>query len=193
MGTFDTHQMGWKLKEDFIPGNAFNSVTEVDGVSWLVGGQHAELSSFDYGGITMDDSDGVATIMRIPWDMDVTKEMYLRLHFTSDAADPSSDTIDWDATYKFFAVSTSDVWAALTGDGTLAWDQQTMTLQYTTEVTPWLPMLFTTNYAAGDLFLGIRIVCTAHGGTADEVFFMGMEMKYTLDPQGAERKTTSVG
>lgn len=191
MGTLDTHQMGWKLKEIFIAGNEFNSVSEVDGVSLVVGGQHAEVSNFGFGGIEMAQSDGVATILRIPWDMDVTKEMYMRLHFLSDSGD-AGDTVDWDATYKFFALG--DVWAAGTGDGTVAFDQETLsTTAYTGDSTPWLPMLFATNYAAGDLFMVIQIIATAFTtGTADELFFMGMELKYTLDPQGAERKLTSV-
>ena len=187
--TMDDHQMGWKLKEIFIPGDEFNSVSPVDGVSLVVGGQHAELSDFGFGGIEMDASDGVAHIMRIPWDLDVTKEVFMRLHFASDSTD--ADTVDWDATYKFYAVGAA--WVAATGDGTLAFDQVTMsTTAYLDTVTDWLPMLFTTNYAAGDYFLGIQIICTAFAGTADEMFFMGMDLAYTISALGAERQVTSV-
>lgn len=188
MGTFDTHQMGWKLKEIFIPADEFNSVSPVDGVSLVTGGQHAEVGALGYGSVTMDDSDGVAHVMRIPWDMDVTKEMYMRLHFLSASTD--ADTVDWDATYKLLAIG--DEWVAGTGDGTLAFDQQTFgTTALIGNVTPWLPMLWTTNYATTDYFLVIQIICTAFAGTADEVSLMGMDLKYTLDPQGDERKVTS--
>ncbi len=186
--SFDDHQMGWKLKPIYIAANDFNGILG-DFASQGVGGQIAEISNFGLAGLEVNAADTLCHFMRIPWDLDVTKEVHMRLHWLSDSTD--LDTVDWDVPYKFFASGAA--LTAPTGDGTCAFDQATMTATaYLIRVTEWQPMLWTTYYAAGDLFMGFTVTCTAWAGTADEAFLLGMELCYTVSALGAEREVTSV-
>lgn len=187
MSHLDDPQIGWKTKKLYLPSEQFNSVSPVDGVSLVVGGQFAQVAATNLGGVEQDAADGIAHFMRIPWDLDVTQEVHARVHFLSDSV--GTDTVDLDMTYKFFAIGAA--LAVASGDGTVAWDQITMTsTQYLLTATDWLPMGWTTNYASGDYFIGLQILTTAWAGTADELFLMGLELEYTVDAATDQRKTT---
>jgi hypothetical protein len=189
MGTFDDHQMGWKLKHLYIPIGDFNGITGDFG-SIGAGGQIAEISDFGLCGCECADEDDIAHLMLVPYDLDVAKEVYARCFWLSDSADADASNV-FELTYKFFADGAT--LAAPTGDGTVTWDaeSQDVSSAYEIHVSNWGGMLWTTNYAAGDLFFGFKIEATVWAGTADELFLLGVEFRYTVSALDVEHRVTS--
>jgi hypothetical protein len=188
MGTFDDHQMGWKLKHIYIPVGNFNGISG-DFESQGAGGQIAEISTFGLCGCECADEDDIAHLMLVPYDLDVTKDVQTRCFWLSDSTGADAAT-QFELTYKLFADGAT--LAAPTGDGTVTWTAESTGTpgQYKLHATNWGSMAWTTNYASSDLFFGFKIEAIVWAGSADELFLLGVEFRYTVAACGDERKVT---
>lgn len=108
-------QIQWRPGRIWIPAMHFNgvSVAALDeggsatfayGAGWV--GAHTgapiskEISTFGVNGILMDTAaDEVNTYMPLPYDIDLNKRIYARVHWTSGSTD-TADTVTWKVWYK---------------------------------------------------------------------------------------------
>ncbi len=90
----------WKPVRKFISAHSFTGL--IDGITGLHTGAPVvqEISTFGVGGILLDTAaDEVNTYIQIPDDMDLSKRIYARVHWTSGSTDVA-DTVTWKVWYK---------------------------------------------------------------------------------------------
>lgn len=181
-------QQGWRRKRTYLPVSVFQGVSG-DFASMGVGGQVAEVSTFELTGCEMAANDTLAHLMPIPWDMDNEKEVNFRVHYLSDSAD--ADTSTFKLAIKLYAAAALTA-ATTSADKTITFDEGTAaTTAFILETTNWAASTWATIYDSADIYLGLSVELEAFGGSADEMFVMGLEMEYTIDAMTEYQDVTS--
>lgn len=197
MGTFDDHQMGWKLKSVYIPIAEFASALGAAGVDTMATGAGAAVSAVHSLGssalncyLIAASGDDANHIMPLPWDMDHTKEVYARIHFVHASTD--ADTPDWIVSYTLYAKQAAlTLCVAGTRDDGVAITHTCSTTDDSYEITKWGALSWVDSYAAGDEIVQWNVECNGISAGANEIELVGFEFLYTVGALGPERKVTS--
>lgn len=177
----------WRAKRLWLPVTSFANYVGAAGVN---AGVHTgapvwqELSTFGVAGVLLDTAaDEVNTYMPIPYDMDFSKRIYVRVHWTTGSV-TTADTIDFKVWYKALVHETTAILAiGNTGgvalDKLIAQDTVPTTTAYTWNITEagWLDagkLAEDTNA----LLWSIELDAFAAGLTEDK-FALGLELQYT--------------
>ncbi len=199
MGTFDDHQMGWKLKRVYIPINKFASALGASGTRTMKtaqGDMNHEVHSLANSALNAysiaANGDDANHIMPLPWDMDHTKEVYARIHFLNVAAD--ADAPDWVVSYTLYAKQAAlTLCVAGTRDGGVAITHTCAELANAYEITNWGALGWVAAYAAGDLIVQWNIECNdISTAEVTDLELVGFEFMYTRAALDVERATTGL-
>lgn len=189
----------WRPGRVWLPAMQFSGITNVAideggaatyAVGAAIAGVHSgapitkEISTFGVVGIFVDTAaDEVNTYMPLPGDIDLSKRIYARVHWTSGSTD-TADTVTWKVWYKAIILNTTAILAiGNTGgvalDKTIAADDVPVATAYAWAVTEEgyldagkLPettggLLWSVEFDAFD------------AGLSEDKFFLGLEIRYT--------------
>lgn len=192
-------QFAWRPGRIWIPAMSFTgmSVSAINeggaandayGVNWE--GSHTgapiskELSTFGVNSILVDTAaDEVNTFLTLPYDIDLSKRIYARVHWTSGSTDVA-DTIDWRVWYKPLVYNVTAI-SAIGDTGGTALDK--VIAQDTVPVaTAYAWCVSEEGYLdAGKLpentealLLSVELHAFAAGLTEDK-FILGLELRYS--------------
>lgn len=139
-----------------------------------------EISTFGITAVLMEAAaDEVDHLMMLPYDMDIERNIYVRVHWTSGSS-TTADTIDWAVRYLKVVPDTTVLAAPGTAlDGTIA--QDTVVGEYVHQATGWgsiqpdaTPIAANVEY----IIWGVEMDAFA-GGLIEDKFFLGLEIRYT--------------
>lgn len=180
--------MEWLEARVFIPAQAFTGYvaattagTFEEPTSANTGAAElTELSTFGLVGLQIGAAgDMVSTIWMTPYDLDITKQIRFRVWWTQSST-TATDTIDWIVTYQRIVEESTVLVDPVTALNTVvpladassgtAWHMQASGFGIINRNT-----LVDTN-----VFLNLRVEADAIGTfSADEPFFLGLEIRYT--------------
>ena len=199
MRTKHDAQIVWRPGRVWLPAMNFTGVTTVaidegGSTSFAAGatlaGVHTgapitkEISTFGVNGILMDTAaDEVNTYMPLPYDIDLSKRIYARVHWTSGSTD-TADTITFKVWYKPLILNTTAI-AAVGNTGGTALD--VVVAQDTVPVaTAYAWCVTSEGYLdAGKLADNIEgLIWSVEldafaGGLSEDKFLLGLELRYT--------------
>jgi hypothetical protein len=137
-----------------------------------------EISTFGMNGVLMDtDGDVLDHYLRLPWDVDLKRDIKFRVHWTSGSA-TTADTIDWKVFYLGLVPNSTTIAAATTALDTVI-AQDTVVGAYADQVTEWgILKGDTLGQNVEALTIQVEMDTFAVGLTEDK-FLLGLEMAYT--------------
>lgn len=178
-------QVVWRPGRIWLPVTNFSAYV---GAAGATAGAHTgapvfqEISTFGIVGLLMDTAaDEVNTYMPLPYDIDLSKRIYMRVHWTSGSA-TTADTIDWRVWYKAIVFHSTTL-LAIGDTGGVALDkviaQDTVSGAYHWQVTEegYLDA-GKLSYDTEGLLLSIELHAFAAGLTEDK-FPLGLEIRYS--------------
>lgn len=145
-----------------------------------------EISTFGVNGMLLDTAaDEVNTYMPLPYDMDITKPVYARVHWTSGSTD-TADTVTWKVWYRKLVLNTTAIAAAGNTGGTaldtvIAAQDVPVAAAYTWCATAW-GILDPRSTAIADNVEGViwSVELDAFdAGLTEDKFLLGLELRYT--------------
>jgi len=186
--------IAWERKRVFLP--AFNMLGVLADAAQGAGAPAfgADLAASELVGMLINQAgDEVYTMWPIPWDLDRTQPIRLRLWFTHASTD--ADDPDWLVSLKAIAKQAAISDAASTPDQAVAFAATAVsTTANSLEILDWEVTTSDTWLTALDRALLIAIECNGLGSAAgDEIAFYGLEIEYTIKATGDDnrRKTTT--
>lgn len=171
----------WRPGRIFIPGVSFTGLIGAAGVS--IGANTGalvtkEISTFGMVAPLPDtDGDVLDHLLGLPYDMDLTRDIRFRVHWTSGSAD-TADTIDWKVFYLGIVPDSTTI-AAATNALTTVIAQDTVVGAYKYQVTSYgLLKGGTLAYNTEALALQVEMDTFAVGLSEDK-FLLGLEIVYS--------------
>ena len=176
--------LSWRPGRVFLPAMNFSGL--INGVTGLHTGAPVvqEISTFGVGAVMMDTAaDELNTFMRLPYDMDLSKRIYARVHWTSGSADVA-DTVTWKVWYRALTTNVTAIAAAGATGGTAL--SQVVLIQTVPVATAYVWCTTTEGYIdAGTLSARVEALIWSvemdafAAGLAEDKFLLGLELRYT--------------
>ena len=176
--------LSWRPGRVFLPAMNFSGL--INGVTGLHTGAPVvqEISTFGVGAVMMDTAaDELNTFMRLPYDMDLSKRIYARVHWTSGSADVA-DTVTWKVWYRALTPNVTAIAAAGATGGTAL--SQAVLIQTVPAATALIWCTTTEGYIdAGTLSARVEALIWSvemdafAAGLAEDKFLLGLELRYT--------------
>jgi len=183
-------QVDWLEKRIYLPLQAFQTFVTGAGVS---DGDpvNQEISSFGFvGGQVNAAGDAWAHVMMVPYDLDRSRQVRVRVWFTSSSSD--DDTPTWLVTYSALAEGGALV-APVTALDTVVAAYATAITANTVIATAFGVILRNT-IGTTAAFLNWKVECDAVGGaSANELSFLGLELRYTPRKMSGQEKNLRAG
>lgn len=178
---YSDKQFEWRPARVHIPISSFSGLIGAAGVS--VGANtgapvQQEISTFGIVSVLMDTAgDVIDHNWSLPADLDINKNIYFRLHWTSGSA-TTADTIDWKVFYKPIVPNSTTIAAASTALDTVI-AQDTVVGAYTWQTTEWgILNAGTLAHDVEKLMLQVELDAFAAGLTEDK-FPLELEIAYS--------------
>lgn len=180
------------LSQDALSGNAANADTVL--ISAASASNWGEINSLGLMGLDMSTAaEEVNTLWALPPDLDITKPIEARVHWTSGSADVA-DTIDWKLRYLKITPNVTVIISAATDlDTVIAQDTVPVATAYAYCATEWgaiLPAVTAISNKTEAIEFEVEMDAKA-AGLAEAVFFLGLELRYTpkrlQGPDGMKR------
>jgi len=186
--------IAWERKRVFLP--AFNMLGVLADAAQGAGAPAfgADLAASELVGLLEAAAgDSIFTMWPIPWDLDRTQPIRLRLWFTHGSTD--ADNPDWLVSLKAITKQAAITSAASTPDQAVAFAAKAVsTTANSLEILDWEVTTSNAFLTALDRALLIAIECNGLGSaTVDEIIFYGLEIEYTVKATGDNnrRETTT--
>lgn len=171
--------IAWLEKRVYLPAQAFQ--TFVTGAGIAAGDPvFAELSTFGISGISIHDAgDMVAHAWMAPYDLDITKQIRFRVWWTQTST-TATDSVDWIVTYTKVVEESTVLVAPVTAlDTVVPLADLSSGTAYQMQATDF-GVIAKNTLTATTAFLNLNVEADAIGTfSADEVLFMGLEVRYT--------------
>lgn len=141
--------------------------------------------------IPMSAADEVHHLIPIPWDLDRTQPMRVRVHFLHTSTD--GDDPEFKFGYKFFARQEAIKEIQANADKTVTLNAHACsTTDNSYEVTEWANLGTEDYISDDDIAMGMVLELDDQGGAgADEIELFGFELEYTINAYGPYREKTS--
>ena len=139
-----------------------------------------EISTFGVNGILMmTDGMMVSTDLMAPYDLDVTKNIYARVHWTCGSTDVT-DAVLWKCLYRAMVPEVTALAAAGTAfDTVIASDLVPVATAYTINRTSWAKIIGNTLSKKVE-HLSFQVeMDTKAAALSEDLFFLGLELRYT--------------
>lgn len=187
----------WRPGRIFLPATNFTGF--INGLTGLHTGApiFQEISSFGVSGILVDTAaDEINTYLILPDDVDLSKRIYARVHWTSGSTD-ITDTVTWKVWYKAIIFNTTAI-LAIGNTGGVALDK-VVAAQDVPVATAYAWVVTEEGYmdagklpdTTGALLLSIELDAF-DAGLAEDKLILGLELRYTprrfVGPDGMQQE-----
>ena len=179
--------------------NEGGAANDAYGVNWE--GSHTgapiskEISSFGFNGVLLDtNGDQVVTDHLLPYDFDIAKNAYVRVHWACGSTD-TANTIDWKVLYRALIPEVTALAAPSTALNTvIAQDLVPVATAYTVNRSPWGTINAGSIDPAAEHMAWLVEMTTFAVGLSEDKFLLGLELLYSpkrmRGPDGMAREAS---
>ena len=187
--------VAWKVKRQFISvyemlGRAADMVTVLGAGAPVF---QEPLAAAQLAGLAIAAAgDEIFHLWKIPWDLDRSQPIQMRIHFIHSSTD--EDSPDWLISLKGIANQAAITAANSSADETLTFPALAVsTTDDSLEKTSWQSTGPNAAIAAADLFVQMCTECNGAGSAgANEITLLGVEVAYSVKATSAKRETTDL-
>jgi len=168
----------FSLQQAALDGNAAGADTVL--ISAASAANWEEINSLGVSGLDMSTAgEEVNTLQLLPADLDITKNVYVRVHWTSGSTD-MADTVTWKVRFLAIQPNVTEIVSAATDlDTAIAADDVPVATAYVWAATEWGVL------KGGTLSQKIEAIQwevemdAFDAGLSEDKFFLGLEIRYT--------------
>lgn len=176
-------EMLWRPGRVYYPVSGFSGIVGAAGVSV---GAHTgapvqqEITTMGIVGILLDTAaDAIVTESKIPWDLDVSKNVYARVVWTCGSTDVA-DTVTWRLLYRAITPSVTALATPATAlDTAIAAQDVPVATAYTVINSPWGVIAANTISEKAEHWAWLVELNAFDAGLSEDKFALGLEIMYT--------------